>query len=100
MDRSAAAHQIEHLQSLGFKHNLVIEGWMPKEGRWIINFQAGPIMIEPSPFEEYATEPDFTIFYTSWDRQHRKNMSDITKELFVQYIRSQPAGLQPVHQNL
>ena len=93
MNHSDAMLQIAQLQRLGFNNSLLSEGWLMKDGIWITNFQTGPIMIEAVSQEAQPVNPDYAIYYSSWDGQRRKEVSRLSEEEFVQYMQSQPKSL-------
>jgi hypothetical protein len=93
MNHADASYHIDHLQRLGFRKGLLAEGWMMKDGVWITNFQAGPIMIEAISHEKQPVSSDYAVIYSSWDGQRRQDVSDLSEEEFVQYMLSQPKSL-------
>jgi len=96
MNHAEASIQIDHLQRLGFRHGLLAEGWMLKDGIWITNFQGGLIMIEGISPEQQPVK-DYAVFYSSWDGNRRRDVSKLSEEEFVEYMKSQPKGM---HRNL
>jgi hypothetical protein len=89
MDRIDVGRRLTEFRNLGLSFDLTEPVTIPKGPKY--GFRAGLIEIAP-PLPDLAepVEEDYRIVYASWDEQRRRDVTDMTNEQFVEFMKSEP----------
>ncbi len=85
-------------QIVGRREGLRVFGYMQGRPPLFMAFRAGLVMLEPNPYStELPEDTEFRIWFTSHDGSVRRDVTDMSAEEFVAFMRSQPEQLREVN---
>lgn len=71
--------QLRRLQAIG-----------EREG---VEFAAGHVTIVPPLEDDNSSDSDYRVIYTSWDGLRTRDLSQISRADFLNFMRSEPGGM-------
>jgi hypothetical protein len=89
MDGHDARRRLIEFRDLGLSIDLTNPVSIPKGLKY--GFRAGIIEITPPlPNLDEPADDDYRIVYASWDEKRRRDVTDMTNEEFVEFMKSEP----------
>ena len=83
-----------HLERLGENSGLVVHGFLiGRENTIIHDFAAGRVEINPAINEADDEDVDYRLRYFSWDGRREVDVTDLSDEQFISFMKSEPPGL-------